>query len=80
MPGVDPSVLSKRVRFVSTEPAVCCEPSSSQPDSMDRWPSGLRRQLKVISSGCVSESLVRKGVGSNPTLFNMFLLFVMISC
>jgi hypothetical protein len=38
---------------------------------MDRWPSGLRRQLKVISSGYASKSLVRKGVGSNPTLFTI---------
>ena len=28
-----------------------------------RWPSGLRRQLKA---------LVRKGVGSNPTLIILF--------
>jgi hypothetical protein len=28
-----------------------------------RWPSGLRRQLKVNP-----DTLVRKGVGSNPTL------------
>jgi hypothetical protein len=31
-----------------------------------RWPSGLRRQLKVNPN-----SLVRKGVGSNPTLVNI---------
>jgi hypothetical protein len=36
-----------------------------------RWPSGLRRQLKVVST---SNSLVRKGVGSNPTLVNIVLL------
>ena len=29
----------------------------------DTWPSGLRRQLKA---------LVRKGVGSNPTVFILF--------
>jgi hypothetical protein len=31
--------------------------------STARWPSGLRRQLKVNPN-----TLVRKGVGSNPTL------------
>jgi hypothetical protein len=49
--------------------------SSNQLDSTDRWPSGLRRQLKVISSGYASVSLVRKGVGSNPTLFNISFAF-----
>ena len=38
-----------------------------------RWPSGLRRQLKVIP-----DSLVRKGVGSNPTLVNIS--FVSVFC
>jgi hypothetical protein len=33
-----------------------------------RWPSGLRRQLKVNPN-----TLVRKGVGSNPTLVNILL-------
>ncbi|RMX62334.1 hypothetical protein DD238_008495 [Peronospora effusa] len=32
-------------------------------DSVVNWPSGLRRQFKA---------LVRKGVGSNPTLANSF--------
>jgi hypothetical protein len=40
-----------------------------------RWPSGLRRQLKVVST---SNSLVRKGVGSNPTLVNIFFCFFAI--
>jgi hypothetical protein len=31
-----------------------------------RWPSGLRRQTK---------DLVRKGVGSNPTLITLFVIF-----
>ena len=35
--------------------------------SKARWPSGLRRQTK---------DLVRKGVGSNPTLVIIFALFV----
>jgi hypothetical protein len=35
-----------------------------------RWPSGLRRQLKVNPN-----TLVRKGVGSNPTLINIFFAF-----
>ena len=38
-----------------------------------RWPSGLRRQLKEMSA---SPTLVRKGVGSNPTLVNIFFAFV----
>jgi hypothetical protein len=46
--------------------------SSNRLDSTDRWPSGLRRQLKVVFFGYTSVSLVRKGVGSNPTLFNIF--------
>ena len=36
-----------------------------------RWPSGLRRQTKVDSTDSLESSsihLVRKGVGSNPTL------------
>jgi hypothetical protein len=33
-----------------------------------RWPSGLRRQLKVNPN-----TLVRKGVGSNPTLVTIVL-------
>jgi hypothetical protein len=53
----------------------CSIPSSKKFDSSDRWPSGLRRQLKVISSEYTSVSLVRKGVGSNPTLFNIFFAF-----
>jgi hypothetical protein len=32
---------------------------------MARWPSGLRRYVQVV---------VRKGVGSNPTLVSFFLL------
>ena len=41
----------------------------NQPIFKVRWPSGLRRQTK---------DLVRKGVGSNPTLIKdvLFLLFV----
>ena len=34
---------------------------------MVRWPSGLRRQTKAYVS-----NLVRKGVGSNPTLIIYF--------
>ena len=34
---------------------------------MVRWPSGPRRQTKD-QGGCHSTHLVRKGVGSNPTL------------
>ena len=37
-----------------------------------RWPSGLRRQTKVYLSGVVH--LIRKGVGSNPTLVTFGLL------
>ena len=33
---------------------------------MARWPSGLRRQTKVHPYGVAH--LIRKGVGSNPTL------------
>jgi hypothetical protein len=33
---------------------------------MARWPSGLRRQTKVHDSNAAH--LIRKGVGSNPTL------------
>lgn len=36
-------------------------------DTMVRWPSGLRRQTKAYIS-----YLVRKGVGSNPTLIMIF--------
>jgi hypothetical protein len=43
-----------------------------------RWPSGLRRQLKVNP-----KTLVRKGVGSNPTLvtisFAILAVFITIS-
>ncbi|KAI0737226.1 hypothetical protein C8Q80DRAFT_1214298, partial [Daedaleopsis nitida] len=38
---------------------------------MVRWPSGLRRQTKVYHHCLLN--LVRKGVGSNPTLINVFL-------
>ena len=34
-----------------------------------RWPSGLRRQTKALIEHC---NLVRKGVGSNPTLVSSF--------
>ena len=40
--------------------AICCN------TSMARWPSGLRRYVQVV---------VRKGVGSNPTLVSFFLSF-----
>ena len=43
-----------------------CTESSSQ---WGLWPSGLRRQLKVSPT----DSLVRKGVGSNPTGLICFL-------
>jgi hypothetical protein len=46
--------------------------SSDQVDSTVRWPSGLRRQLKVLH---ICNSLVRKGVGSNPTLINIYFVF-----
>ena len=36
---------------------------TKEPRLKVRWPSGLRRQLKA---------LVRKGVGSNPTLIILF--------
>ena len=40
-----------------------------------RWPSGLRRQLKVIPFVVHQQPLVRKGVGSNPTLINISFAF-----
>ena len=40
-----------------------------------RWPSGLRRQLKVLRN-----SLVRKGVGSNPTLIIILLPLCLTIC
>ena len=40
--------------------------------SMARWPSGLRRQTKETSTFDVHRYLVRKGVGSNPTLVTLF--------
>ena len=56
----------------------------ASPHLTARWPSGLRRQLKepeckpcvhsYASSRC--NSLVRKGVGSNPTLVNPFAVCV----
>ena len=43
---------------------------SMGPKNTVRWPSGLRRQTKAY---VIQAYLVRKGVGSNPTLINLLL-------
>ena len=45
-----------------------------------RWPSGLRRQTKVVVAFPQSRDLVRKGVGSNPTLITSFCLVRILGC
>ena len=45
-----------------------------------RWPSGLRRHVKELPLIPIfTDSVVRKGVGSNPTLVITFALGLMIS-
>jgi hypothetical protein len=52
----------------------CCE--SESPSTEARWPSGLRRYVKEFLNNITIfrdlDSVVRKGVGSNPTLVNTF--------
>ena len=40
--------------------------------ALARWPSGLRRQTKDPGHLMTTVYLVRKGVGSNPTLVTFF--------
>jgi hypothetical protein len=51
--------------------------SSNQLDSTDRWPSGLRRQLKVISSGYINNRWSERAWVQIPLCSTYLLPFVL---
>jgi hypothetical protein len=47
-------------------------------DSTDRWPSGLRRQLKVLSSGLINNRWSERAWVQIPLCSTYLLMFILI--